>query len=162
MVSASTRTCYIQSSGVIAYWEYIFNDERRDATLKITTDAREFCFIVPDKNFSVKQDPNMTVRNQSISINFEDSEIILHATAIITERWSICIAVATDVETGIRYRLTDLNHNAGYVTGVGIIPSHCVVKVISSANTSVSIPSRGFIEYGSADFHRIQHGIRDW
>jgi len=162
MVSAGTRTRYIQSSGVIVCWEYIFHDERRDTMLKITTDAGYFRFIAPNKTFSVKQDPNMTVRNRSISINFEDSEIIFHATAIITERWSICIAVATDVETGVRYSLTDLTGDAGYVTGVRIIPSHDVVKVISPANASVSIPSYGSIKYGSADFHRIQHGIRDW
>jgi len=161
MVSAGTCTRYIQSSGVIWSWEHIFHDERRNTTLKITTDAGYFRFIAPNKMFSVKQDPNMTVRNRSISINFEDSEIMLHTTAIITQRWSLCMAIATDVEIGVRYHLTDLNRNAVYVTSVRIIPSHGVIKVISAVNASVSIPSYGSIDYGSADFHRTQQGIRD-
>lgn len=111
--------CFREHRGAEAYrshmftvaptWEYVFEDSCRDTILKISTEDQYFQFIGPDKTFSIKHDPNMTVKDHFISINFEDSEIILHAVAIITRRWSFCMAIATDVETGTQYPLIDIN-----------------------------------------------------
>jgi len=86
-------------------FNYVFKNERRGVMLKIDTDDKHFQFIAPDKTFSIKHDPNMTEEGYFIGINFQDSEIALYATAIVTD--GFCVAIATDLETGTQYWLTD-------------------------------------------------------
>ncbi|NIO38356.1 hypothetical protein GTO27_11750 [Candidatus Bathyarchaeota archaeon] len=88
-------------------WEHIFEDERRDTMLKISTDDNYFQFIAPEKEFSVKHDPHMFSTDHRISISYEDSEIVLWSLAVVTPRRSFCVAIARDVETGTRYQLID-------------------------------------------------------
>ena len=94
-------------------WEYIFEDTKRDTILKISTDDQYFQFVAPNKTFPVKHHLNMIATTHFIFINYGDSEIVLRSIAIITRRWSFCIAIATDVETGTRHLLIDVTNPRG-------------------------------------------------
>ena len=90
-------------------WEYVFHDDiGRNTTLKVSVDDHYFRFIAPNKTFPVKYDSDMIVTDRLIFIDYEDDELILQATAIVTQRWSLCIALAVDVKTGTKYVLLDL------------------------------------------------------
>jgi parallel beta-helix repeat protein len=87
-------------------WEYIFEDEERGATLKISTDDNHFRFISPDKEFSVKEVDIMSVGKHSVFIWHKDEEIQLLTLAVDT-RIDYCFAYAKDMQTGNRYLLID-------------------------------------------------------
>lgn len=87
-------------------WEYVFKDPRRGTMLKISTDDKYFQFIAPDKDFGVKHDPKMKVRNHIIIICYEDSKMSLVATAV-DDKIDFCSAIAWDKQTGKTYWLID-------------------------------------------------------
>jgi hypothetical protein len=86
-------------------WEYVFEDEKRNTMLKISTDDQYFQFIAPDKTFSFKHDPEMSILNDLITILYEDDEIKLAANA--QTRRGFCFARAEDMQTGQKYLLID-------------------------------------------------------
>jgi hypothetical protein len=90
-------------------WEFAFEGRYIHNGLKISTDDKFFQVIGTDKTSSIKHDPNMTVGNHLIAINFKDTEIMLIALVLMIRRWDLCLASAKDNETGIEYNLIDIN-----------------------------------------------------
>ncbi len=88
-------------------WEHVFEDERRDTMLKISTDDKQFQFIAPEKEFSVKRDLDMILTDDLLFIYWRDDELVLWSLVVATPKGSRCVAIAMDVETGTRYRLVD-------------------------------------------------------
>ena len=87
-------------------WEYIFEDPTRQTVLKISTDDKYFQFIAPDKDFLVKQDPQMKVLKRAIVILFKDWEIRIFTIAVDT-KLDFCYAMAWDMQTHKCYLLID-------------------------------------------------------
>ena len=91
-------------------WECIFEDTKRDTTLKISTDDKCFQFVASDKTFGVKHDSNMHVVQYPyftcITICFADGEIKLAAYAL-DGKFDCCIACAKNIHTGKTHLLID-------------------------------------------------------
>ena len=85
-------------------WDYVFEDGARGTTLKINTEHEFFKFMTPKKDYGIKHDPNMAVREHMIIIRFADAEIKLRSITIDT-RIVLCVARAEDRQTGETYWL---------------------------------------------------------
>jgi hypothetical protein len=85
-------------------WEYVFDDVKRGTMLKISTDDKYFQFTAPGKDFGIKYDPKMWIKNGGIVIFYVDSQMSLIATAKVSG-YSFCTAVAFDKQTRKTYFL---------------------------------------------------------
>jgi hypothetical protein len=92
----------------IPRWTYIFEDSIRNTKLFINTNERIFQFITPDKDYGIKECPNMYVSKNGrwIMIRFRDNEISLFSISIDTKN-DFCYAFARDMQTRKRYILLD-------------------------------------------------------
>jgi hypothetical protein len=88
-------------------WEYVFKDLKRGTMLKISTDDKYFQFTAPSKDFGVRHDPKMFVKYGIIVICYGDAEMRLTATAIDSDFFYFCTALAYDKQTRKTYVLID-------------------------------------------------------
>jgi len=88
-------------------WNYVFTDSYgRETSLKINTEHHFFQFITPDNDYGIRNATYMRRCGRAIIIKHYDNELRLSTVAIDT-KLGFCVAIAWDVETGIRYFLID-------------------------------------------------------
>jgi hypothetical protein len=104
-----TNNLFYGRPAQVKAWDYIFEDEERGTILKIDTTDSLFQFTTPDKNYGVRTAVSMHViglPHRGITIIHSDNELAIKAIAVDTKT-DFCLAVATDVQTHIRYMLAD-------------------------------------------------------